>query len=76
MDDVVSDCRTMAGGRSMISRRDVLKGLGATGIGAAGLSPATPALSQGLIKTTFTTSWIPEGPNLFAYVARDKGFWK
>ncbi|WP_164225807.1 ABC transporter substrate-binding protein, partial [Stenotrophomonas maltophilia] len=25
---------------------------------------------------SFTTSWIPEGPNLFAYVARDKGFWK
>jgi hypothetical protein len=25
---------------------------------------------------SFTTSWIPEGPNLFAYVARDRGFWK
>jgi NitT/TauT family transport system substrate-binding protein len=34
-----------------------------------------PALAQNR-KVTFTTSWIPEGPNLFAYVARDKGFWK
>jgi len=60
----------------MASRRDVLKGIGATGLGAAGFLLATPALSQGATKVTFTTSWIPEGPNLFAYVARDKGFWK
>src|ERR1700753_1351857 len=60
----------------MVSRRDVLKGMGATGLGAAGFALATPALSQGATKVTFTTSWIPEGPNLFAYVARDKGFWK
>jgi ABC-type nitrate/sulfonate/bicarbonate transport system substrate-binding protein len=60
----------------MVSRRDVLKGMGVAGAGAAGLSLAAPALSQGATKVTFTTSWIPEGPNLFAYVARDKGFWK
>src|SRR5882757_5453612 len=70
------------GRRSMlISRRGALKGmgiagLGAAGLGAAGLPLATPAISQGAIKISFTTSWIPEGPNLFAYVARDKGFWK
>ena len=55
-----------------VSRRDVLKlagACGATGLGA-------PAIGQGLTKVTFTTSWIPEGPNLFAYVARDKGFWR
>ena len=48
------------------------------GLGAAGL-PARPLppFSQGAAKVSFTTaSWIPEGPNLFAYVARDKGFWK
>lgn len=55
-----------------ISRRDVLKLAGASGAAAL----AAPAIGQGLIKVTFTTSWIPEGPNLFAYVARDKGFWK
>src|ERR1700753_4445095 len=60
----------------MVSRRDVLKGIGAAGLGAAGFSLATPALSQGATRVTFTASWMPEGPNLFAYVARDKGFWK
>jgi ABC-type nitrate/sulfonate/bicarbonate transport system substrate-binding protein len=60
----------------MISRRNVLKGIGIAGLGATGLPMATPALSQGATKVSFTTSWIPEGPNLFAYVARDKGFWK
>jgi NitT/TauT family transport system substrate-binding protein len=64
------------GSRSMVSRRDVLKGMSAAGFGATALSLATPAVSQGATKVTFTTSWIPEGPNLFAYVARDKGFWK
>jgi NitT/TauT family transport system substrate-binding protein len=64
------------GRRSMVSRRNVLKGIGITGLGATGLPVATPALSQGATKVSFTTSWIPEGPNLFAYVARDKGFWK
>ena len=57
------------------SRRNLLKVAAACGsVGALGL--AAPAISQGLTKVTFTTSWIPEGPNLFAYVARDKGFWK
>jgi NitT/TauT family transport system substrate-binding protein len=61
--------------KSRPSRRGVLKGLAAT---AAATMPAfpLPALSQGLKTVTFTTSWLPEGPNLFAYVARDKGFWK
>ena len=58
-----------------ISRRNLLKGVSAAGLGAC-LPLATPAVSQGATKVTFTTSWIPEGPNLFAYVARDKGFWK
>src|SRR5436189_6248035 len=60
----------------LISRRNALKGLGAATIAAGSASFAAPALSQGSTKVTFTTSWIPEGPNLFAYVARDKGFWK
>src|SRR6202140_1103679 len=71
---VVADQR---GRRSMlISRRKVLKGIGVASLGAAGLPLAAPAISQGAAKVSFTTSWIPEGPNLFAYIARDKGFWK
>jgi NitT/TauT family transport system substrate-binding protein len=59
-----------------ISRRAVLQGLTGAGaaLGASRLS--APAIAQGASKVTFTTSWIPEGPNLFAYVARDRGFWK
>jgi NitT/TauT family transport system substrate-binding protein len=57
-----------------ISRRNVVQGIGLAAIASTGL--ARPALSQAMTKVTFTTSWIPEGPNLFAYVARDKGFWK
>jgi ABC-type nitrate/sulfonate/bicarbonate transport system substrate-binding protein len=60
----------------LISRRNALKGLGAATIAAGSASLAAPALSQGPTKVTFTTSWIPEGPNLFATIARDKGFWK
>lgn len=60
----------------LISRRNALKGLGVATIAAGSVSLAAPAVSQGLKKVSFTTSWIPEGPNLFAYVARDKGFWK
>jgi len=60
----------------LISRRKALKSLGAATIAVGSASLAAPALSQGLTKVSFTTSWIPEGPNLFATIARDKGFWK
>ena len=53
----------------MLKRRQIALGL-------AALPLARPAIAQGASKVSFTTSWIPEGPNLFAYVARDKGFWK
>jgi ABC-type nitrate/sulfonate/bicarbonate transport system substrate-binding protein len=62
--------------RKRISRRAVLCGAGGIGLAAAAGRFSTPAISQGLTKVSFTTSWIPEGPNLFAYVARDRGFWK
>ncbi len=57
----------------MVTRREALLGLGAGAVAGSGL--ASPAIAQGATKVSFTTSWIPEGPNLFAYVARDKGFW-
>ena len=55
-----------------LNRRTFLKATGAAGSLALG----APALSQGPTKVTFTTSWVPEGPNLFAYIARDRGIWK
>ena len=57
------------------TRRSLIKLAGASGA-VAGLGIAMPSFGQGLTKVTFSTSWLPEGPNLFAYVARDKGFWK
>ncbi|MGI6855395.1 ABC transporter substrate-binding protein [Mesorhizobium sp. 1B3] len=59
-----------------VSRRDLMKCLGGIAAGAIALPLAMPAISRAASKVTFTTSWVPEGPNLFAYVARDKGFWK
>lgn len=58
-----------------LTRRHVLRVAGASSATAV-LGLAAPAIAQGPTKVTFTTSWVPEGPNLFAYVARDKGFWK
>lgn len=58
--------------RQVNTRRDFLKASAAAGAVAL----AAPAISQGLTKVTFTTSWIPEGPNLFAHVARERGIWK
>jgi NitT/TauT family transport system substrate-binding protein len=54
------------------TRRGVLLGAGALA------DAALPrfAIAQGMHPVSFTTSWLPEGPNLFAYVARDKGFWR
>ena len=57
------------------TRRSFIKLAGASSaITALGIS--APSIGQSANKITFTTSWLPEGPNLFAYVARDKGFWK
>ncbi len=61
---------------SPVSRRGVLRGVGKLGCALAAASLARPAIAQGASKVSFTTSWLPEGPNLFAYIARDKGFWK
>ena len=52
----------------MLTRRTLSLGLAAVGL-------ARPAIAQAPRKVSFTTSWVPEGPNLFATVARDKSFW-
>lgn len=54
------------------TRRNLLLGAGA--LAANGLPRV--AIAKGLRSVSFTTSWLPEGPNLFAYVARDHGFWR
>ncbi len=57
----------------MLTRRDALLSLAGGVAATTGL--ARPSIAQGAAKVSFTTSWIPEGPNLFATVAREKGFW-
>jgi ABC-type nitrate/sulfonate/bicarbonate transport system substrate-binding protein len=56
-----------------LRRRAALAGAGTV---AACVALPRFAIGQGLRKLGFTTSWLPEGPNLFAYVARDRGFWR
>jgi ABC-type nitrate/sulfonate/bicarbonate transport system substrate-binding protein len=56
-----------------ISRRRLLKL--ATAFGATSSFPA-PAISQGLKKVTFLCSWSPEGSNFYAFLARERGYWK
>src|SRR5438105_9569805 len=34
------------------------------------------AVAQPLTKVKFTLPWVPEGSNLYAFVAKNKGFWK
>ena len=62
-----------------ISRREFI-GHGRYVVGALGATalftrPGRPA-AQGLKKVRLTLPWVPEGSNLFAWVARNKGFWK
>lgn len=56
-----------------IDRRQFLK------YGAAGAvlgSAAGRAVAQPLRKIRYSVSWVPEGSNLFSFVARNKGFWR
>lgn len=59
--------------KTLPSRRRVLAGATALGIGPA---LAMPALAQGRRTIKFGNSWLPEGSNLPAYVALGRGYWK
>lgn len=56
-----------------IKRRDVLKGAVAVAAGTI-LSPHVSRAATK--KVTFTLPWVPEGGNLFAYVAKANGYWE
>jgi NitT/TauT family transport system substrate-binding protein len=57
-----------------VSRREFLK-YGSGAIGSGLLLGAKPVSAQALKKVRLTLSWVPEGSNLFCYVAKNKGFW-
>ncbi|UPY38763.1 ABC transporter substrate-binding protein [Sediminicoccus sp. KRV36] len=52
-----------------LSRRSAL------GLLAAPAVLSAPVHSQSLRRVSFTLPWVPEGPNLIAYVARANNFW-
>jgi NitT/TauT family transport system substrate-binding protein len=53
------------------SRWVVTGAAGATLVGRPGRAVAQP-----LTKVKYTLPWVPEGSNLYAWVAKNKGFWK
>src|SRR4051794_34432844 len=57
-----------------LSRRRVLTGTVAAAFAATNL-PA-PAIGQGATNIKMTLPWLPQGSQLFAFVARNRGYWK
>jgi ABC-type nitrate/sulfonate/bicarbonate transport system substrate-binding protein len=59
--------------RARLSRRKVL----VTGLAAAtAVAAPVRVLAQTLRKVTFTQPWLPDGSNMFIYVAKNLGFFK
>jgi NitT/TauT family transport system substrate-binding protein len=62
-------------GTHSITRRKLLAGAAAgTALAVSGLS--SPAIGQGLKKVKMTLPWLPQGSQLWAFVARERGFWR
>lgn len=59
----------------LITRRKILAGAAAgTVLAAAGMP--MPAIGQGLTKVKLTLPWLPQGSQLWPFVARERGFWR
>ena len=54
------------------TRRDMLRAAGLGAVAATGFG--RPAIAQQR-NITFTLPWVPEGPNLIAFVAKANGYW-
>jgi ABC-type nitrate/sulfonate/bicarbonate transport system substrate-binding protein len=60
-----------------MARRSFLKtSAGALTTGAVAGGLAAPAIGQGLTKVRMTLPWLPQGAQLYPFVARNKGFWR
>jgi NitT/TauT family transport system substrate-binding protein len=58
-----------------ITRRRILKGaLAGAALSAGGW--AAPAIGQGPTKIKMTLPWLPQGSQLWAFVAKERGFWR
>jgi NitT/TauT family transport system substrate-binding protein len=63
--------------RSGLSRRRFLEAsAGAAVTAGLGTALATPAISQGVTKIKMTLPWLPQGAQLFPFIARNKGYWR
>lgn len=60
--------------KSAISRRRVIAGIAAGSAALAGGIYA-PAIAQGPTHIKMTLPWLPQGSQLFAFVARNRGMW-
>lgn len=58
-----------------VSRRDVLKAAVASGVVAGTSLLAAPAIAQGT-RIKMTLPWLPQGAQLFPFIARNRGYWK
>ena len=61
-----------------VTRRRILRAAGAAAAGAAANLPLARAVfaQSGLKPIKFSLPWVPEGSNLFTYVAKEMGFWE
>src|SRR5256885_16464277 len=56
-----------------ISRRQAMAGAAAA---LAGYKFPSPAIAQGASNIKMTLPWLPQGSQFFAFVARNRGYWK
>src|SRR5580704_720466 len=66
------EVRIGASRRLRPTRRDMLHAAGLGALAATGIG--SPAIAQQR-NITFTLPWVPEGPNLIAFVAKANGYW-
>ena len=70
MNDMIKKGKT-----SFVTRRRILAGAAAgTALAVTGMS--MPAIGQGLTKVKLTLPWLPQGSQLWPFVARERGFWR
>jgi NitT/TauT family transport system substrate-binding protein len=68
--------RSNSAGSKSFSRRTLLTAAATLPIAAAATQFATPALAQGAKTVKFTLPWLANGSSLFAFVAKNQGYFK
>ena len=68
--------RSNAIGSNALSRRTLLKAAATLPVAAAATRFSTPAIAQGAKTVKFTLPWLANGSSLFAFVAKNQGYFK